>query len=305
MSVASFRVRSIVAIAIATVLAGCTAAPHVGLGQRPLGERESGLRRIDVVYVANYFNDNVQIYALPGLGNIGMIQGITNPQGLAVDRTGNLYVVDQNANDVLVFHKGKKVPFRTLTDTNGIAFQIAVGRDGTVYLTNEFDNNLGNGNVNEYAPGSTQPSKTLHNSRFNTVEGVGLDSNNNLYVTFDDNHVVGRIEEYAPGSSVGKLLLPKLKAAGGITFDSADDLVVCDQTAPAVKIFAQGSGNPKGEFAQRQIDPFNLALTKSQQQIFVTDPHSGNTYEYAYPSGTLLQTIPNNSGSNGVAVGQI
>jgi hypothetical protein len=299
------RFRGLSAIVIATTLAGCASAPQVGLEQPPLHERESVARRTAVVYVANYFNDNVQIYSLPGLGNIGSIQGITNPQGLAVDRAGNLYVVDQNANDVLIFHKGATAPFRTLSDRNGIAFQVAVGRDGTVYLTNEFNNNLGNGNVNEYAPGSKTPTKTLHDHRFNTVEGVGLDSRNNLYVTFDDNHVVGRIEEFSPGSKVGKILLPRLKAAGGITFDSSDDLVVCDQTAPAVKIFAQGSGNPLGEFAQGQIDPFNLALTKSEHEIFVTDPHSGNTYEYAYPSGTLMQTIPNSPGASGVAVGQI
>lgn len=302
---ASIRARVVCAIAISLGASGCASAQQAGLGRPQLSSLEGGARRTAVVYVANYFNDNVQIYALPGLGNIGSIQGIANPQGLAVDGAGDLYVVDQNANDVLVFRKGEKAPFRTLADANGIAFQVAVGRDGTVYLTNEFNTHLGNGNVNEYPPGSTHPSKTLHDRRFNTVEGVGLDSKNNLYVTFDDNHVVGRIEEFSPGSSAGKLLLPTLKAAGGITFDAADDLVVCDQTAPAVKIFAQGSGNPLGEFAQGQIDPFNLALTKSEKQIFVTDPHSGNTYEYAFPSGTLLQTIPNSPGASGVAVGQL
>jgi hypothetical protein len=305
MTAASLRVLGVCSVAIATLFSGCTSTPRLGLVQSPLSQSLSNARRTDVVYVANYFNDNVQIYTLPGLGNIGSIQGIVNPQGLAVDSAGDLYAVDQNANDVLVFHKGKKTPFRTLSDRTGIAFQVAVGRDGTVYLTNEFNNNLGNGNVNEYAPGHNMPTNTLHDRRFNTVEGVGLDSKNNLYVTFDDNHVMGRVEEFSPGSDVGKVLLPILKAAGGITFDSADDLVVCDQTAPAVKIFAQGSGNPKAEFAQGQIDPFNLALTKSEQQLFVTDPHSGNTYEYAFPAGTLLQTIPNSPGASGVAVGQL
>jgi hypothetical protein len=116
--------------------------------------------------------------------------------------------------------------------------------------------------------------------------------------------VVGHVNEYAPGSIHGKRLPTLLNGAGGIDFDSADDLVIVDTNGKAVKVFAQGSSSPKYKFAQKQIDPWDVALARHSTRAFVTDPFTGNTYEYALPSGKRLHVIPNPSGTTGVAVEQ-
>jgi hypothetical protein len=259
--------------------------------------------RAKLLYIARYSFGDVQIYDSRSLGLVGDLTGFTNPRSVAVDDQRNVYVVDQGSNHVFAFHVGATTPFETLTDPDGIAFQVAVGHDGKVYLSNEYSFSLGNGNVAEYASGSTNPTREITNRQFSVVEDVGLDSKNNLYVTYDDQHVIGRINEYAPGSTHGKMLPLSLKATGGIEFDAADDLVVCDPVVPAVKVFAQGSRSPKYEFATGQIDPFDVALTSHAARAFVSDPFSGNTYEYSLPSGSLLHAITNPSYSiSGIAV---
>jgi hypothetical protein len=257
-----------------------------------------------LLYIARFSYHDVQIYDSRTLKLIGALSGLTNPQGVALDKQRNVYVVDQGPNVVSVFHRGKTAPFETLTDHDGYLLQVVVGNDGTVYVTDEYNFSLGNGNVIEYAPGATTPSRRIDDRHFNVVEDVGLDSHNNLYVTFFDEHVVGRVNEYPPGSTQGKRLPMSLRGVGGIAFDTADDLQVVDTIAHAVKVFAQGSSSPKYEFAQNQIDPWDVALARHAIRAYVTDPYTGNTYEYALPSGKQLHVIPNPSGTSGVAVEQ-
>jgi hypothetical protein len=259
--------------------------------------------RTKLLYIARYSYD-VQVYDSATLALLGDITGFTNPQGIAIDSRRNLYVVDQGKGDVLVFHRNAKTPFETLSDPDGIPFQVVVRSDGTVYVSNEYNFSLGNGNVAEYAPGSTSPTGEITDPNFNLVEDVGLDSKNNLYVTYDNPHVVGKVNEYSPGSTRGKTLPFSLGGAGGIAFDRADDIVVCDTTAPAVKVFAQGASTPKYEFGTKETDPWDVALAARATRAFVTNPFSGNTYEYALPNGRKLHTITNPSGTSGVAVEQ-
>lgn len=297
------------ALLVVALTAGCSSdrAVPIAVNDIPATLRSAGTSvmlsaRTKLLYIARYSYGDVQIYDSATLAQVGDITGFTNPQGVAIDSRRNLYVVNQGKNDVLAFHRNVKTPFETLSDPDGIPFQVVAGSDGTVYVTNEYNLSLGNGNVVEYAHGSTSPTGEITNPNFNVVEDVGLDSKNNLYVTYDNPHVVGKVNEYAPGNRHGKTLPFSLGGSGGIAFDSVDDIVVCDTTAPAVKVFAQGASTPKYEFGTTQIDPWDVALTAQAARAFVTDPFSGNTYEYALPSGKRLHTIANPSSTSGVAV---
>jgi hypothetical protein len=261
-------------------------------------------QRSKLLYISRYSYNDVQIYDSRTLKQVGVISGVTNPQGVALDKRRNVYVADQGANAVEVFHRGQTTPFETLTDSDGYLFQVVVGNDGTVYVSNEYGLSLGNGNVIEYAPGATTPSREITDRHFNLVEDAGVDSRNNLYVSFFDEHVVGRVNEYSPGSTHGKRLSLSLSGAAGIDFDAADDLVVVDTIVPDVKVFAQGSSSPKYEFAQGLIDPWDVALARRANRAFVTEPYTGNTYEYALPSGKQLHVISNPPNTTGVAVEQ-
>jgi hypothetical protein len=280
------------------LLAGCGGATTVPeAATQPVARNEQSRISLDtmnskLLYIARHSFGDVRIYNSQTLALVGTLSGITDPAGVALDSRRNVYVVDQGLNDVKVFHRGSGTPFETLTDPDGFALQVAVGNDGTAYVTNEYSTHLGNGNVVEYAPGQTKPSRRIDDPHFSVVEDVGLDSHNNLYVTFFDFHSVGHVNEYPPGSTHGKTLPMTLHGAGGIELDSSNDLVLVDPNGGAVKVFAQGSSVPKYEFAP-QLSPWDVALASHSTRAFVTDQFTGNTYEYALPSGKRLHVIPN------------
>lgn len=285
------------ATATMALLAGCGGATTVPeVATQPAAH--SGQSRIShdatnskLLYIAIY--SEVQIYDSGTLALVGTLSRI-NPLGVALDSRRNVYVVDQGSNVINVFHRGARAPFETLTDPAGVALQVAVGDDGTVYVTNGYTHG-GNGNVVEYSPGKTRPNRRIDDPHFSVVGDVGLDSHNNLYVTFRDFNYVGRVNEYSPGATHGKTLPMTLQDARGIEFDSADDLVLVaplEAAGAAVGVFAQGSSGPKYGFGH-QIDPWDVALARHSTRAFVTDQFTGNTYEYALPSGKRLHIIPN------------
>ena len=96
-----------------------------------------------VVYVTSY-NNSIYIYdqkhnaATP----CGQITGVTNPQGLFVDKKRNLWVaISGNCktqfSSVLEFKPGDPSPIETLQDPAGSATDVAIdNKSGTVYVTN-------------------------------------------------------------------------------------------------------------------------------------------------------------------------
>jgi sugar lactone lactonase YvrE len=119
-----------------------------------------------------------------------------DPIGVAFDRAGNLYVVQdpgtQSPDSVAVYSpgaSGNAVPIRTITGSNtGMsgAYFDAVDSSGRLYVANAF----GNGSVTVYAAGANgnaAPIATIAGTNtglFNAApEGIAVDSNGLIYVT--------------------------------------------------------------------------------------------------------------------------
>ena len=137
-------------------------------------------------YVSEYYSGAIKEYR-PNGSLIGHISHINGPQGIAVDSSGNLYVVAckrgrkkcdgglpfdvrvrglTNAGStaqssdfgiVLVYKPGSMVASKTLTDAGSDPGEIAVAPDGTVYVVS-----LGeDASTLVYANGSTTPTSSL------------------------------------------------------------------------------------------------------------------------------------------------
>src|SRR5206468_5456282 len=48
----------------------------------------------DTLYVANYSNNTIEEFTAGGVGSVFASTGLSNPNGLAFDSTGNLYVAN-------------------------------------------------------------------------------------------------------------------------------------------------------------------------------------------------------------------
>jgi hypothetical protein len=234
-----------------------------------------------IVYAASYDN-TVYIYDQMHNGKTacGAVTGLTNPQGLFVDKSQNLWVVNGGngrsvPSEVLEFAPGNPNPIKTLSDSTGFPVDVAVDNNsGTVYVTNFFQNGSKPGVVEVYAGGSTTPTSTLSDPNMTYAFYDAVDNQGNLYVTYlevNGPSGVGRVNEWIGGTGSAIDLGITLVAPGGIQTTSSGALLICDQAAPACGQFTPGSTTMTNLIATKDPDPFAIALDAKERHAFIED----------------------------------
>jgi hypothetical protein len=314
------------ALLLLALLAGCAAAnqPQLPAGQaaRPLQTRlDPAGCGTSLVYVTSYNNS---VYAYDQTHNAGtpcaQITGVTNPQGLFVDKHRNLWLAiagdcKSQFSSVLEFAPGSTTPTKTRKDPAGSASDVAVDNaSGTVYVTNFFDYTKGcasgkNGAIEVYAGGSTTPTGTLTDPHMNYAFNDAVDDRGNLYVTYLELNGPtgkGRIDEWLGGTGSPTDLGITLQAPGGIQTTSTGALLVCDQSV-ACGDFAQGTTTMANLFATQNPGAYGVTLDKREKHAWAEDPAGTagqlQRYKYPGPDSKALQriTVPG-GGYAGVAV---
>jgi sugar lactone lactonase YvrE len=240
----------------------------------------------------------------PPIGQI--TNGIDTPNGIAVDRHGNLYVANHGNSTVTVYPRGSASPSITYSTGLQAPFNVAVGNDGTVYVACGYSP----GFLVEYPPGRTRPSRTI--SMPNTgPSGIALDASNNLYIVYQNHSTFVGVYKYSSGSgslsgtNLG-LSLPE-GYPQGLAFDRAGDLLIAVSRIYdpwVVYVYPPGSKTFSRSITAGHIgQPSWLALDRRGQRLFLVDgsgdgrKHShGRVLEYRFSDGKLLT-----SESQGVA----
>ena len=158
--------------------------------------------------------------------------GLYQPQGLAVDGSGAVYVADFN-NRVVKLAAGSNsqtvLPFGGLNYPEGVA----VDGQGNVYVADRGDNR-----VLKLAAGSNTTT-ALPFSGLKNPDGVAVDPAGNVYVTDTDNNRVLML----PAGSTGQTVLPfnGVAAPWGIAVDNAGDVFVTEHDGNQVVKLPAGS----------------------------------------------------------------
>jgi sugar lactone lactonase YvrE len=252
------------------------------------------------LYVSSYRLNYVSVYCTKGHNQppIGQItSGIQTPEGANTDRAGNLYVTNTNANTVTEYAPGATTP--SFTYSSGLAFPagVAVDSSGNVYVSS-----LSPASVEVFAQGSNTPLRSMTDMTYPI--DLALDPAGDLYVTtFTSTFGNGQILKYPPGGTTGTDLGILTGEPGGITLDASNDIVTADQRLPGVLVFPPGATQPAATFAQATVDPDPVRFSKNEKQVYVGDAIDNAVYVYAYPGGTLVDTITDGiDGPNGVAL---
>ena len=135
--------------------------------------------------------------------------GLAGPYGITVDKTGNIYVAQEEA--IYVFtpdQSGNVAPKQNISGmTAGFASDLAVAVDskGNIYCGN-FSTNT----INVYAPGTNGTTSTtssvITSPNFNQPIGIAIDKNDNIYVANYGNNSVVVIPAGTTGAATGTVI---------------------------------------------------------------------------------------------------
>ena len=270
-----------------------------------------------LVYASKVIQSSIVVYEQtgPGLYPVAKLSDqIHGPQGLFVDRHGDLYVANTIDQNILVFHRGALHAYRVLNDFNSWPVSVAVDTDGTVYVANIHVGANGPGSVSIYARGATEKIRTLTLPNFK-VMSLALDAQHNLYVSYlnlapgtnrqDPLYTPGfrggRIAEFAHGFAPARAATPLTWVTpGGMQFDAQGRIIIAEQGKmnlpySGMSIYDLASDTRLSTFGFDEYSSMAEALSADQHTIWAIDSIFGTLNEYTYPGGARLRTIGSNA----------
>lgn len=239
----------------------------------------------------------VYFYSQKGLSLQGQItQGVVQPEGLAVDRKGNLYVTNSANNNVTVYPPGGSSASVTYTDDLSTPVDVAVNEKGWVYVANLASPQ----GVVSYPPGSTTASKTFVQLPGFSPQGLALDSSGKLYVSYTGSGS-SQVYKYPPHKAKGVSLGLTIGTPIGITLDGSNNLLIADRNSPyssgkpAIEVFPKGQQQPSQVIAYSGFNtPAMLEFNRKRNRLYVADCNrsgKGNLFVFAYPSGSFVSAV--------------
>ena len=144
MTPAFSRPDALVAVAMIVTLTGCP-GPMLGSAASPSvassAERAPGAAHPPGKSRTLYVADDTDVIVYPADENNPpplrkITDGVNQPQGLAVDRNGVLYVANSLANTVTEYRPGESHPFKTISKGIDDPSGLAVDSQGTIYVGN-------------------------------------------------------------------------------------------------------------------------------------------------------------------------
>jgi sugar lactone lactonase YvrE len=239
------------------------------------------------LYIA-YLGNNTVGKVTPG-GVVSTFASVTlgGQDAMAFDSSGNLFVADYLSSTV------SKITADGVVSTflsSGLSYPVGLAFDsgGNLYVANGGSN--GYGPIIKVTPNGTVSTLTS----LADMNGLAIDSSNNLYVT-DEIH--NMVQEISPSGVVSTFVGRELYDPYGMVFDSSGNIYVANaisgingpSTCPVSKITP---GGVVSTFASGFSQPSGLAMDGS-----------GNLYVSDYPKNTISKVTPDGTVSTFVSSG--
>lgn len=246
------------------------------------------------IVVSDAVNNTVSAFTAAGKLK-ATITGFSEPQGLAADSSGDIYIADTANSRVQVYKNDYKTLKASLADASQYPAGVAVDTmTGVVGVTNIISTAGGAGSVSFYAKGATKPCTTVSNASFARVYFDGFDAKGNLYIDGSNSSgsvVVGVITGGCAAKSITTLTTGNsILFPGGVNVSPKGDVVIDDQEGYflyAYKPALKGSlGKPVTSTSlSGASDPVTFAFNKAATSAFTADAGLAEALGYKYPAG--------------------
>lgn len=180
------------------------------------------------------FGQGANCNCAPSVLIAGSNTGMSGPAGIAIDKSGNFYVANENVSTITKYpgnQNGNIGPSFAIGGLNN-PIGIAVDPAGKLYVANSAAGGVGSSSVQVFAPGTTVASQTISGSStgLSTPGFVALDSGANIWVTNETGNSIEEFTNSATGNqpplaviSGSNTLLSKPQ---GLAFDTSGRLYV-------------------------------------------------------------------------------
>lgn len=196
-------------------------------GTRPLASRTK-------IYIYAVTEGAVDVFRAGPVPKIvaTITQGLADPLGITIDKSGTLYVANNANATVTEYPAGQSSPSVTLTQ--GLLFPnaVAVGGSGNLWVAN-------GKNVLEFPAGSSSPSLTLTDG-INGASGIAVNSRGTVYVANLPSSGSPYVAVYPPGATKPKAMFGQgvLAYPCGATLDVRENIYVADFFNGVVYVFS-------------------------------------------------------------------
>ena len=266
------------------------------------------------IFVSDALDNVVNIYNTSGK-QLAQLTGFSQPQGLATDLKGNLYVADTNNSQIVVYAPPYNKAPKKLADPGYFPAGVAVLTIGTVTYVGVSNicsaPNCTQGGFIVYKNGKSKGA--FQSSSINRVYFCGFDAKGNLYADGQDVNgfgvygvVTGAISNkktYHVDTTGNAISFP-----GGIQVTTKGKIAIDDQSGAAVFTYNPPKGGTFGSPIKTTSlsgagDTVTFAFTSTDADLWTADALNANSAEYKYPAGgSAVKTITVGGEPIGVAV---
>jgi hypothetical protein len=288
------RLGTVAAASAFVVLAACSGGASAPIAAFDSARGDATQKTL--VYVSEESANGIGVFRFDGKRVGTITKRVNYPQGLFADAQGTLYVANRGSSDVLLFKRGARSPFKTLSDGGEQPEDVTVCPDGTVYVANILGASGGGGDITVYEHASRHPTRTLEYSGgfffFLTCDAQG-----NVFTTLVLG-TTGTVVEFPGGQQSGAVQLPIFFGGNpaGIVADSAGNLLVAGQ-GDGVEEFTE-SGTATGlQIAATGLNQIAL----SPDGTLLLGATTKGASQYTFPGGKLDHTYRSSGSPIGAA----
>jgi len=209
---------------------------------------------------------------------IGLTGAVNQPNGVAVDASGNVYIADTRNNAIREWSASTGQVITLLSTGPNSPSGVAVDGSGNVYFTD-----AGAAVVKEWSAGTGQVT-TLVSSGLNTPWGLAVDSLGNVYIADSGNNAIK--EWNASTGQVIAVVSSAMSSPYGVAVDAFGNVYFTDAGSSAIKEWNASTGQVTALVSSGLSSPYGVAVDGSGN-VYIADVYNGAIKQWSAATGQV------------------